>query len=88
MSPDRQHFHHRMLSLGLNQKQVALISYSINILLGILALIILFVENVNILIILLITFFIIIFMIIENYIYTKHKLKKKRYASFFSLCFV
>lgn len=77
MSPDRQHFHHRMLSLGLNQKQVALISYAINILLGILALIILFLENVNILIIILITFFIIIFMIIENYIYTKHKLKKE-----------
>lgn len=77
MSPDRQHFHHRMLSLGLNQKQVALLSYAVNILLGILALIILFLENVNILIIILIVFFIIIFMIIENYIYTKNKLKKE-----------
>lgn len=75
MSPDRQHFHHRMLSLGLNQKQVALLSYSVNIILGILALIILFIENINVSIILVIISLIIIFMIIENYIYTKNKIK-------------
>ena len=71
MSPDKQHFHHRMLSMGFNQKQVALLSYVVNILLGILALTILFVESASISIILFIVIVIIIFMILENYIYTK-----------------
>lgn len=73
MEPDKQHFHHRMLSMGLNQKQVALLSYFVNILLGILAILILFVENISFLIIITIIILIIIFMILENYIFSKKK---------------
>ena len=32
MSPDRGHFHHRLLALGLNQKQVAIIAYVVTLL--------------------------------------------------------
>lgn len=71
MEPDKQHFHHRMLSMGLNQKQVAILSYIVNIVLGILALIILFSDNSNMLIIILAITVITLFMIVENFIFTK-----------------
>lgn len=71
MSPDKQHFHHRMLSLGLSQKQVALISYLVNILLGLLAVSILFIESVNITIIVSTLILIIFFFVLENYVFTK-----------------
>lgn len=77
MSPDKQHFHHRMLELGLNQKQVAFISYFINIVLGLLSLIILFVNNIKTIAIILISFFILLFIILENYIYVKKSHKNK-----------
>ena len=73
MEPDKQHFHHRLLSMGLNQKQVAILSYIVNILLGLLAILILFVENISFIIILSIILLILVFMILENYIYTKNK---------------
>lgn len=75
MSPDKQHFHHRMLSLGLNQKQVALVSYFINIILGLLSLIILFANNIRTIAIVLISFFVLVFVIFENYIYIKRSKK-------------
>ena len=71
MSPDKQHFHHRMLLMGLNQKQVALLSYLVNILLGLLTISILFVENINKKVITLIIIFVITFIVLENHIYNK-----------------
>lgn len=75
MSPDKQHFHHRMLSLGLKQKQVALISYLVNILLGLLAISVLFIEDISINIIISASIILVISIILENYIYTKKKAK-------------
>jgi len=40
MSPDRGHFHHRLLDMGLSQKQAVLILYAISGLLGVAAIII------------------------------------------------
>ncbi len=37
MAPDRGHFHHRLLSMGLNQKQAVAVLYSISAILGLLA---------------------------------------------------
>ncbi|MBR7081537.1 MAG: undecaprenyl/decaprenyl-phosphate alpha-N-acetylglucosaminyl 1-phosphate transferase, partial [Oscillospiraceae bacterium] len=40
MSPDRGHFHHRLLDMGLSQKQVVAVLYSISAVLGVAAVII------------------------------------------------
>ena len=42
--PDKGHLHHRLLALGLSQKQVVLIMYCVSIVLGLVAV---FVANVN-----------------------------------------
>lgn len=76
MSPDKQHFHHRMLKLGLKQKQVALISYAVNALLGLLAISVLFIEDISTTIVVSAFLIITIFIILENYIYTA-KTKKE-----------
>lgn len=80
MAPDKQHFHHRMLSLGLSQKQVALLSYLINILLGFLAISIVFIKDVNIVFILGFIILLTSFIIVENFFYSKkitHENKKE-----------
>lgn len=76
MSPDKQHFHHRMLSLGLTQKQVALISYLINTLLGLLAISVLFIEDISTNIIVSALIILTISIILENYVYTKNREQK------------
>jgi len=43
-TPDKGHLHHRLLALGLSQKQAVLIMYCVSIVLGIVAI---FVANVN-----------------------------------------
>lgn len=40
MSPDRGHFHHRLIDLGLNQKQAVAILYAISVILGLSAVVI------------------------------------------------
>lgn len=76
MSPDKQHFHHRMLSLGLKQKQVALISYLINTLLGLLAISVLFIEDISTNLIVSAFIILAISVILENYVYTKKSEEK------------
>jgi UDP-GlcNAc:undecaprenyl-phosphate GlcNAc-1-phosphate transferase len=40
MSPDRGHFHHRLIDLGLSQKQAVLVLYTVSALLGLVAVVI------------------------------------------------
>ena len=74
-TPDKEHFHHRMLALGLSQKQVAILAYFVNILLGLLAISIIFIDNRDIIVIIVVGTLLIIFAILDNLFYLKKKRK-------------
>lgn len=78
MSPDREHFHHRLLEIGFSEKQVVLLIYLINIILGTCAISLINVDIPKTIFVSIIFIATIICITLENVIYNKRKIKKQK----------
>lgn len=71
--PDKEHFHHRLLALGLNQTQTTIIGYTITTILGFTALLLTLNLKITAISIIIISIVILGGIILENILYFKYK---------------